>query len=261
MFQDGRPEEMVTGDRPGTERLDSSLQLKFCWCPPGKFVMGSPPHEEGQYDGDDFIEQVFVTISHGFWMGKVPVTQGQWQQFNESTPSEFTGNDLPVERVSWEEATSFCQKLTEAARDLGELSPGWEYRLPTEAQWEYACRADWSTAYCFGNDPHNLGDYAWYEDNSDFKTQEVGKKKPNGWGLCDMHGNVWEWCSDWYHEELRGGVDPEATTATSHRVVRGGCWLVVASICRSSSRSRSVPDNCFDFLGLRVALVQVDDFA
>jgi len=223
--------------------------------------MGSPPHEEGQYDGDDFIEQVFVTISHGFWMGKVPVTQGQWQQFNESTPSEFTGNDLPVERVSWEEATSFCQKLTEAARDLGELSPGWEYRLPTEAQWEYACRADWSTAYCFGNDPHNLGDYAWYEDNSDFKTQEVGKKKPNGWGLCDMHGNVWEWCSDWYHEELRGGVDPEATTATSHRVVRGGCWLVVASICRSSSRSRSVPDNCFDFLGLRVALVQVDDFA
>jgi formylglycine-generating enzyme required for sulfatase activity len=260
MFQEARPDEVVIGDRPGTERLDSSLQLKLCWCPPGKFVMGSPPHEEGQYDGDDIVEQTFVTISRGFWMGKVPVTQKQWREINEASPSEFSGDDLPVEKVSWEQATSFCQKLNEAARTLGELPTGWEYRLPTEAQWEYACRADWSTAYCFGNDAGTLGDYAWYEDNSDFTTQEVGKKKPNAWGLCDMHGNVWEWCRDWYAEELPGGDDPEATTPTSHRVVRGGCWLVVSGICRSASRSRSVPDNCFDFLGLRVALVQVDDF-
>ena len=174
--------------------------------------------------------------------------------------SEFSGPDHPVERVSWEEATRFCQKLTQTARDHGELPPAWEYRLPTEAQWEYACRADWSTPYCFGNDASNLGDYAWYEDNSDFTTKEVGKKKPNEWGLCDMHGNIWEWCSDWFHEQLTGGDDPELTVPTSNRVVRGGCWLVVADICRSASRSRSVPDNCFDFLGLRVALVQVDDF-
>jgi len=220
--------------------------------------MGSPPHERGRSDSEANEDQVFVTISRGFWMGKFPVTQGQWQQMSEAAPSQFKGTNLPVELVSWEDATNFCQKLTQVARDLGDLTPGWEYRLPTEAQWEYACRADWSTAYCFGNDTNQLGDYAWYEANSGFETQEVGRKKPNAWGLCDMHGNVWEWCSDWYQERLPGGVDPAVKTATSHRVIRGGCWLVVDGICRSASRSRSASDNRFDFLGLRVALVQLD---
>ena len=243
-------------EQPGQERSDNPLELKLCWCPPGKFVMGSPLSEPGRHDEEEENEaQVFVTITQGFWIGKFPVTQEQWRQVMETAPSEFEGPGRPVEMVSWEDATGFCQKLTEAAQSTNALPRGWEYRLPTEAQWEYACRAGWSTAYSFGNDVGCLSDHAWFDDNSEFTTRDVGLKRSNAWGLHDVHGNVWEWCEDWYQDELPGGDDPKVVEPSDYRVIRGGCWLVFSAICRSASRSRSAPDNRFDFLGFRVALV------
>jgi formylglycine-generating enzyme required for sulfatase activity len=156
---------------------ENSISMKLVWIAPGEFKMGSN-------DGEDFEKPLHtVKITKGFYMGAFEVTQGQYQQVMGTNPSYFKGANLPVEQVSWDDAVEFCKKLSQ--------KEGKTYRLPTEAEWEYACRAGTTTKFSFGDDESQLGEYAWYGKNSGMKTHPVGKKKPNAWGLFDMHGNVW----------------------------------------------------------------------
>ena len=187
-----RQQEIAIGqpfvaDSAGEEEVLTAIDMKFCWCPPGKFNMGSPADEPGR---DENETQVAVTLTHGFWLGKYEVTQDEYQQVMGRNPSQFKGDRFPVDRASWHEATKFCERLTVTERSAGRLPESWEYSLPTEAQWEYACRAGTTTAWSFGDDAKQLNGFGWYMDNSDRKTHEVGQKKPNAWGFCDMHGNV-----------------------------------------------------------------------
>ena len=163
-----------------------------------------------------------VTLT-AYLMGKYPCRQREWQSLMGSNPSHTKGQDRPVEQISWQDCHNFCQKTG--------------LRLPTEAQWEYACRGGNSGKYCFGNDDSQLEDYAWYDKNSKRETHSVGQKKPNGYGLYDMHGNVWEWCADWYGKYLQGNfADPIGPKSGSFRVSRGGCLADHAYHCRSSFR-------------------------
>jgi formylglycine-generating enzyme required for sulfatase activity len=180
--------------------------------PPGTFRMGSPSNEvdRAYYEGP----QTEVIISHGFWMGKYEVTQGEYLAVMGNNPSFFTGDtNLPVNSVSWFDATNYCATLTQGEQALGRIPTNCAYRLPTEAEWEYACRA-WTSdrRFSYGDDPGytNLTNYAWYADNSGQTPHPVGQKLPNPWGLYDMYGNVWEWCQDWYGQ-YPGGivVDPQ----------------------------------------------------
>jgi formylglycine-generating enzyme required for sulfatase activity len=217
--------------------------------------MGEPPN------------QVDVTLSRGLWLSKYEVTQGQYQRVMNSnssafphfwgdSPAEVDVERLPVEMVSWDNAVEFCRVLTEQEQKAGRLPTAWEYRLPTEAQWEYACRAGTKTAYSFGDDESRLVDFAWYDKNSENRTHEAGQKLPNAWGLHDMHGNVWEWCRDWYQDKLLGGTDPEAPDRASPRVFRGGGWSNTGRYCQSAYRRGYSPVYRFNSLGFRVALVQ-----
>lgn len=264
------------GTRAGQERDDNGLAMKFCWCPAGQFTMGSPTDEPDRFEDEG---QTQVTLSRGFWLGKYEVTQGEWQKLMGTNPSSFspaganqekvagqTTERFPVETVSWEAVTEFCKKLTDQERKAGRLQPGWEYRLPTEAQWEYACRGGTAGATAFGNSltgnqanfngiyPYNATEKGPYLR----RTTAVGSYKPNAWGLCDMHGNVAELCRDGYAEKRMGGRDPEVTQATSHRLFRGGGWGSNGGLCRSAFRlkiERGVRD---DYLGFRVAAVSIE---
>src|SRR5262245_51902765 len=162
---------------------------------------------------------------------------------------------LPVESVSWQNAVEFCRLLSEQERKAGRLPAGWEYRLPTEAQWEYACRAGTPTRYSFGEDESRVGEFAWYMDNA-HGTHEVGRKLPNPWGLHDMNGNVCEWCSDWYPNRLKGGTDPEVKDRGTIRVHRGASFLYSGLACRSARRGGRKPDIRASDVGFRVALVR-----
>ena len=205
--------------------------------------MGSPATEKGRYDDEN---QVRVTISKGFWMGKTEVTQAQWLAVMGSNPSDSKGTNLPVESVSWNDAQKFLQKID----PLLAAADGWKTILPTEAQWEYAARAGESWLYS-GSD--KLDEVAWYVDNSD-KTNSVGVKKANAWGLHDMSGNVYELCRDWYAEKLSGGVDPAGASSGTGRVVRGGGWFSDAYDGRVAVRNGlnpSLSDSGFGFRVLR----------
>ncbi|MEO2033591.1 MAG: formylglycine-generating enzyme family protein, partial [Planctomycetaceae bacterium] len=159
----------------------------------------------------------------------------------------------PVEQVSWDDAVEFCRKLSSRAE---EKSAGWVYRLPTEAEWEYACRAGTTTAYSFGDSEFELGEYAWFRENSNGTTHPVGEKRPNGWGLYDMHGNVWEWCQDWYADYPSGALrHPMGPSTGSYRVFRGGSWNFPARYCRSAFRFLHTPVNRYNFLGFRLVLI------
>jgi len=251
----------ATGTRAGEERDDNGLQMKFVWCPAGTFTMGSPKSEK---DRDTDEDQVQVTLTQGFWLGKYEVTQGEWQRVMGTTP--WKGKDYWKEGpryaasyISWDDAREFVKKLTAQERQAGRLPEGWEYTLPTEAQWEYACRAGTKTAYSFGDAETQLSDYAWWgglvgNGNAEKEpyAHEVGGKKPNAWGLHDLHGNVWEWCLDGYKNKLPGGRDPLVAQA-SRRVDRGGGWNDDPSRCRSACRGRSSPGNRNRSLGFRVA--------
>ena len=179
------------------DTFTNSLGMQFKRIPAGEFDMGST-------DGDSDERPVHrVRISRDFYLGIHEVTQAEYRAVTGKSPSNFKGDDLPVEKVSWEEANEFCRLLTERERTAGGLPSGMVYRLPTEAEWEYAARAGTTTKYCFGDDESGLGEYAWYGGNSGSTTHPVGQKRPNAWGLYDMHGNVWEWCQDWYGAYIR----------------------------------------------------------
>jgi formylglycine-generating enzyme required for sulfatase activity len=239
--------------------------------PPGTFRMGSPEGEvdRGLLEGP----QTDVILSRGFWISKYELTQGEYELVMGNNPSWFNGDrtaevgedygtDLrrPVENVSWNDAIAYCAQLT--ARELGaeRIPANSAYRLPTEAEWEYACRAWTSTRFSCGDDPDyaQLANYAWYSINSGGTTHPVGEKLPNQWGLYDMHGNVWEWCQDWLHA-YRGGLalDPLGMAPGVNRVDRGGSWFVEAGYCRSAQRDGVTPEMSYNQFGFRIVLAPV----
>ena len=230
--------------------------------PPGTFRMGSPTNEVDRYYWEG--PQTAVTISRGYWMGKYPVTQGEYVAVMGKTWFFFTlahgySDDLtrPAESVSWDDARAYCAALTQRERLAGRIGTNSVYRLPTEAERDYACRAGTSTRFSYGDDPGytNLTNYAWYWGNSGGTTQPVGQKLPNPWGLYDMHGSVGEWCQDWW-DVYPGGtaVDPQGPPTGSNRVIRGGNWNGFASNCRSALRNHDGPGYGFDVRGFRVVL-------
>ena len=235
------------------------LNFEMMPIPAGTFVMGSPDDEKDRDVTGNEGPQTTVTITKPFWLGKTEVTQSQWKVVMGNNPSSFKGDDLPVEMVSWNDATAFCKKLNEMKRDT--LPAGYHYTLPTEAQWEYACRAGTVTPFYFGDDPDYVGleRYAWYAGKSSSKTHPVGEKLPNGWGLHDMHGNVWEWCLNRISDSYPGGnvSDPQGPQGGSSRVFRGGCYYSDGGLCRSAYRYGFLPVDTSSSLGFRVALSSV----
>ncbi|MDR3232680.1 MAG: SUMF1/EgtB/PvdO family nonheme iron enzyme [Planctomycetaceae bacterium] len=244
--------------KPAGELLEVTIEdvkWRFRYCPAGTFTMGSPLSEANR--GRD--EQLHpVTLSPSLYLAETEVTQEQWESVAGNDPSRFKGAKLPAECVSWNACQDFVRKLN--ALDIA--PKGYKFALPTEAQWEYACRAGSTTAYCFGDDADKLGDYAWYNRTSGGKTHEVGTKKANAWNLYDMYGNVWEWCADWYgNYDVRGRasqppiVNPVGPPSGNNRVFRGGSWPYDAEGCRSAFRYDSAPGCSNLSIGVRVALV------
>lgn len=239
----------------------NALSETMVWIPAGEFVMGS---HDSERDRDlDEGPQTRVTISHGFWMGKFEVTQGDYESVLGNNPSQFRGDARrPVEKVNWYDALKYCARLTQIHESTGKLPAGYAYRLPTEAEWEYACRAGTTTRFSFGNDPIYLwvGDHAWFNGNSSSSPQPVGTKKPNPWGLFDMHGNVLEWCLDTWAGTLPGEavVDRPISASGSLRVARGGSWLYEARQSRSANRDDYSPSNQCSDLGFRVVLAPIE---
>lgn len=224
-------------------------QLELIWVKPGTFVMGSPPDETGRNKAEG--PQMKVTLSRGFWLGKTPVTQGQYTAFIGSNPSRFTevGSEGPAENVSWLDAMEFCEKLTARERAAGRLPDGYVYSLPTEAQWEYACRA--GTTGSYSGNPEAM---AWHKGNSGETTHPVAQKAPNPWGFYDMYGNVLQWCYDWYGDYPGGAVtDPSGPDRGHFRMARGGSWRV--DLFRSASRAGGSSGRRDYTLGFRLALV------
>ena len=225
---------------------------------PGRFNMGSPSGESGR-DSDETQHQ--VTLTHAYYIGLYAVTQRQYELVMGSNPSYFLGDKRPVEQVSWNTIrgnTNWpASSAVSADSFMGRLRArtGLEFDLPTEAQWEYACRAGTTTAYSYGDSAN--GDYMWYKSNSSEQTHEVGTKKPNAWGLYDMHGNVYEWCLDWYAGDLGTAAvtDPKGASSGSNRVRRDGGWGSSAAYCRSASRGYSNPSFEFLVLGFRLSRV------
>jgi len=249
----------ATGKRIYRVRLFES-PTNMVFIPPGTFRMGSPQDEIGHKEWEG--PQTAVTISKGFWMGKFTVTQGDYLTVMGNNPSHSTNDhDRPVDTVSWNDAVAYCATVTDQRRLTGEIPRGTAYRLSTEAEWEYACRAWTSTRFSHGDDPGNikLSDYAWYGDPSiEGETHPVGQKLPNPWGLYDMHGNVLEWCQDWY-ARYDGGIslDPQGPTTGSARVARGGYWFDPAEACRSADRATFFPDYVDRNIGFRIVLAPV----
>jgi formylglycine-generating enzyme required for sulfatase activity len=219
------------------------------WCPPGQFMMGSPTSERGR-NADEVQHEVVLT--RGFFLAETECTQGQWDKVMGGNPSSFKGSERPVEEVSWEEAVKYCRNLTAKQFAEGILPDGWEWRLPTEAEWEYAARAG-TTGARYGE----LDTIAWHNGNVWSQTHPVKQKKANAWGLYDMIGNVWEWCSDRYGEYPTGSVtDPMGPGSGSLRVSRGGGWCGVWGT-RSASRSWGTPGGRLSSLGFRPALSSI----
>ncbi len=210
--------------------------MKFAWVPPGAFLMG------GSADDEKPVHRVRLT--KGFYMGIYPVTQAQWQGVMGYNPSNFRGDDRPVEMVSWDDCLEFCHKLTQLTSK--------PIRLPTEAEWEYACRAGTTSEYCSGGDEAALKKVGWYGATSKSQTQPVGKLAPNAWGLYDTHGNVWEWCQDAYGPYQNGDVEDPINDQGDSRVLRGGSWYFQPVDCRAAYRCWIAPSYRNDDFGCRV---------
>jgi len=236
--------------------LEARFGMNFVYIPAGDFLMGSPPTEKNR--NSDVVPQHNVKISKGFWMGQTEVTQAQYKAVMGTNPSHFKGDNNPVENVSWDNATEFCRKLSQ--------KEGNTYRLPTEAEWEYACRAGTTTPFNTGQtistDQANYdGDYVYGNGRKGTdrgKTTEVGSFSPNAFGLYDMHGNVYEWCQDWYDEDYYSNspsVDPQGPNTGEYRVLRGGSWYNYPRGCRSANRYRLTPDGTNDGSGFRVVVL------
>jgi len=224
--------------------LGKGVKIEFVLIPAGKFLMGSPETEKGRLDNETQHE---VTISKPFYMGRYEVTQEQYEAITGTNPSHFKGAKNAVDTVSWDDAQDFCKMLSAKASKT--------VQLPTEAQWEYACRAGTNTRFCSGDADGDLDGVGWYYDNSGNTTHPVGEKKPNAWGLYDMHGNVVEWCQDWYGQyEAEAATDPKGAADGPFRVLRGGPWSFNPAGCRSAVRDRSTPGVRFDLDGFRVVL-------
>jgi formylglycine-generating enzyme required for sulfatase activity len=232
------PETTPATEPPNGESFSvSEINLDMLWCKPGTFMMGS---SEGEKDRRKDETQHEVTLTQGFYLGKYEVTQEQWEKVMGENPSYHKGAALPVEKVSWDDAMQFCQKLTVMEKTAGRLPEGWVFTLPTEAQWEFACRAGTTTAYFFGDviTPKQAN----YERNVG-KTTPVGTYPANAWGFHDMHGNVIEWCRDWYGDYPDGSVsDPQGPSDGSKRVYRGGVWSNGSRGMRSADRGGFTPD-------------------
>jgi formylglycine-generating enzyme required for sulfatase activity len=248
------PKEVVPIRLP---TIANSVGMRLVLIPAGEFLMGSYKDDTAAWKNEK--PQHKVRITEPFYLGIHEVTQGQWQAVLGTSPwrgqkGAKEGPDYPVTYVSWEEVTEFCRMLS--------AKEGKTYRLPTEAEWEYSCRAGTITKYHFGDAESQLGDCAWCDENANAAGEKyahaVGRKKPNAWGLYDLHGNVWEWCSDWYGEKYYGETsssDPAGPSGGSGRVFRGGCWFSAPADCRSAVRGWDTPGYRFSSLGFRVALV------
>ena len=227
----------------------ADLAMEMLWVKPGTFEMGSPSSEEDRED-DETLHA--VTLTQGFHLGKHEVTQSQWEKVMGSNPSKYKGANRPVEQVSWMDVTTFCTKLTASERAAGRLPAGMTYQLPTEAQWEYACRAGTKTAFSFGDGltsaPANIS-------AGRGETTDVGKYAANPWGFHDMHGNVHEWCTDWYGDYPTGAVsDPVGPADGSYRIMRGGSWNLTGYSARSALRLSPEPAYSNSSMGFRLSL-------
>jgi formylglycine-generating enzyme required for sulfatase activity len=236
--------EQIRGPESGQAWTVPELGLVLQPIAAGTFLMES---EQGASEEKPVTR---VTITKPYWLGATEVTQSQYEAVMGNNPSDFRGANLPVEQVTWEEAMEFGRKVTQRERAAGRLPSGYVYTLPSEAQWEYGCRA--GTTGDYAGDLNTMG---WYNENSGGTTHAVGTKRANGWGLSDMHGNVFEWCADWYGAYLGGSVsDPKGAPAGTFRVLRGGGWSHDAAYCRSAYRYWCGPGFRNNYIGFRLAL-------
>ena len=218
------------------------------WVPPGRFMMGSPV-DEANRDKDEVQHE--VEFSRGFFMAETECTQAQWEGILSTNPSHGKAPNQPVNQVNWKEAHDYCGALTRLHRSQGLIPEGWEWDLPTEAQWEYACRAGTTGAFA-----GELSSLAWIESNSDGKAHAVKTRQPNAWGLHDLHGNAWEWCRDWYGDYSTTALkDPLGPSAGSFRCYRGGSRIYGARRARSAIRGAMTPEMRGDYLGFRPVLL------
>jgi formylglycine-generating enzyme required for sulfatase activity len=223
----------------------NSIGMGFVRIPAGEFMMGCEGNNNCGFDDEP---QHRVKISQPFYLGKYEVTQGEWEAVMGNNPSRFKGRGNPVENVSWNDVQMFIQRLS--------AKEGKKYRLPTEAEWEYAARAGTTSQYSFGDDAGRAGQYAWYGKDSG-STHPVGQKQPNPWGLYDMHGNVWEWVQDWYDSSYYAqspANDPGGPSGGDKRVLRGGGWFYSAGFLQSALRFYGTPDGRDEGSGFRLAL-------
>ena len=258
--------QSYAGTKAGQVRDDNSLKLKLVWCPSGSFTMGSPTCQRDRCSDEGPVN---VRLTKGFWLGQHEVTQAEWRRvmrtapWSGADPATYArwyvkeGDDYPASYVSWDDAQKFCEKLSETERRAGRLPADWKFTLPTEAQWEFACRSGSTSCYAFGDNESDLVGSAWFTKNAEEVGEEyahaVGQKQANHWGFFDMHGNVWEWCRDRYADQLPGGDDPEVSAGGSLRVIRGGSWSDTSRHCRSAFRVRDLPSLRYNSVGFRVA--------
>ncbi|NCD35346.1 MAG: formylglycine-generating enzyme family protein [Spartobacteria bacterium] len=239
--------EAVAPPTPGKDFIIPDLGMDMVWVAPGTFMMGS---ESGRENEKPIHE---VTLTRVYWLGRYPVTQAEWVAIMKSNPSEFKGDERPVECVDWSSCVEFCGRLNKRERSANRLPAGYNYELPTEAQWEFAARGGTQSRrfiYSGSNQPNAV---AWHEGTKE--TKEVGLLQGNELGIHDMSGNVWEWCADWHGDYPSGRVtDSEGTTTGSTRVCRGGSWYCVAGSCRLAFRHNLDPSDAFSSLGFRLAL-------
>jgi formylglycine-generating enzyme required for sulfatase activity len=241
-MNDGIREDLARGSSKMILRVNDTW-IDLVRILPGEFAMGSPVDEEGHAPNEEPVRH--VRISKPFYLGRFEITRAQYRAVIGSTLYGPEGDDLPVSQINYREALAFCQRLSTNANV--------KIRLPTEAEWEYACRAGTQTRYCSGSTEADLGRVGWHSGNSDGKAHPVGQKQPNAWGIYDMHGNVWEYCADFIDDyATMSGTDPIGHVTPGHGAMRGGGWMHGPEECRAATRLMS--DDMFGGAGFRIAL-------